>query len=119
VFDRKRPASEGRKLHIEQSLAVIDLHARSEPQHVHEPAKQMVSTQYFQLENLQVDSKPLALDTKGESFHALTVIAGSAVLEGENWRQPLNKFQSVVVPAVVGRYWLNGNEKCQVLKSSV
>jgi mannose-6-phosphate isomerase class I len=61
----------------------------------------------------------LVLDTKEESFHALTAIAGSAVLEGDNWRQPLNKYQSVVVPAVVGRYWLRGNKKCQVLKSSV
>jgi hypothetical protein len=42
-----------------------------------------------------------------------------AMLEGEDWRQPLYKFQSVVVPAVVGRYWLHGKKKCQVLKSSV
>jgi mannose-6-phosphate isomerase len=122
VFDWNRPASEGRKLHIEQSLAVIDVQARSEPQHLHEPAlarEQLVSTQYFQLEHLQVDNNPLELDTKGESFHALTAIAGSVVLEGEHWRQPLNKFQSVVVPAVVGKYWLHANKKCQVLKSSV
>ncbi len=122
VFDWNRPASEGRKLHIEQSLEVINVQARSEPKHLPIPPHsrdQMVSTQYFQLEHLQVDSKSLDLDTKGESFHALTAIAGSAILEGENWLQPLNKFQSVVIPAAVGRYSLHTNEKCQVLKSSV
>jgi mannose-6-phosphate isomerase len=122
AFDWNRPASEGRKLHIEQSLAVIDVRARSEPQHLPEPPHPrdpMVSTQYFQLEHLQVDYKPLDLDTKGESFHALTAIAGAAILEGENWVQPLNRFQSVAVPAAVGRYCLHANEKCQVLKSSV
>lgn len=122
VFDWNRPASEGRKLHIEQSLAVIDVQVRSEPQHLPQPPHardRMVATQYFQLEHLQVGSDSLDLDTKGESFHALTAIAGSASLEGENWQQKLNKFQSVVVPAAVGRYWLRGDQTCQVLKSSV
>jgi mannose-6-phosphate isomerase len=122
AFDWNRPASEGRKLHIEQSLAVIDVQARSEPQRLPQPphlCDPMVSTQYFQLEHLQVDSNSIDLDTKGESFHALTAIAGLATLEGENWLQKLNRFQSVVVPAAVGRYCLHAKETCQLLKSSV
>jgi mannose-6-phosphate isomerase class I len=70
---------------------VIDVQARSEPQQLPEPPHgrdQMIASQYFQLEHLQVDGKSLDLDTKGESFHALTAIAGSAILEGENWLMP-------------------------------
>jgi mannose-6-phosphate isomerase len=122
VFDWNRPASEGRKLHIEQSLEVIDVQAGGVvnplPTPLH-PVDRLVSNRYFQLEHIQVDSQPVRLDTQGESFHAITLIDGAAVLEGENWKQPLRRFQSTVVPAAAGAYSILSSGKCQLLKSSV
>lgn len=121
VYDWNRPASEGRKLHIEKSLDVIDPQASGTPQALPNPpgaCDRLVTNQYFTLEHLQLEGKPLALDTQGETFHCLTSIAGTAVLVGDGWEQPIRRFQSVVVPAAVGEYAIEAQAACQVLKSA-
>jgi mannose-6-phosphate isomerase len=77
VFDWNRPASAGRKLHIEQSIRVIDPLLRSQIQSSTDSIEtSLVTCDYFTLDKI-VPSEPVSTNTAGESFHALTVIEGS------------------------------------------
>jgi mannose-6-phosphate isomerase len=68
---------------------------------------------------LAAQSQTLVLDTKGESFHALTVIDGAAqvTLEGESYR--LKRFESVIIPASCRKYTLQPLGSLRMLKASV
>jgi len=61
----------------------------------------------------------IELDTKGESFHAITVIEGRALLQAESVSVELNQFQTAVVPAEVRRYQFQPLVNCRALKSGV
>ena len=120
VFDWNRPASAGRALHLEQSVAVTDASAGG--QIVHAPtldqdeAGVLVTCPYFILEKLQV-AHALWSDTAGRSFHAITVTDGRAQLECRDERVTLEKFDTAIVPASAGAYRLEG--RFQALRSSV
>jgi mannose-6-phosphate isomerase len=85
VYDWGRPATEKRPLHIEKSIHVTraDFTAPVIPptntgdgtQHT------LVQCDYFTLELLSAENKVIELDTKGETFHAITVFEGSAILQ--------------------------------------
>jgi mannose-6-phosphate isomerase class I len=78
-----------------------------------------VECEYFTLEMLSAISNPVGLDTKGASFHAITVIEGRALLKAGDERVELDMFQTAVVPAQVGRYQFQPLMECRALKSSV
>jgi mannose-6-phosphate isomerase len=122
VFDWNRPASAGRELHIEKSLAVTDVSAvgRAEPlPELRDGAVHTLTTcEYFTLGLLRAASLPVALHTRGESFHALTVTEGRVRAEGEGWSEPLRKFETLIVPAVCGAYRVVPLEASRVLKAS-
>lgn len=108
VFDWNRPMTAGRELHIEKSLAAVDPHMRGQiTSSDHSPASgSLVRCGYFHLERL---AGPQARDTRGESFHALTVIEGEAQLSSAHGGQTLRQFDSVILPANLGCYELRGN----------
>ncbi len=124
VYDWGRPETETRRLHIDKSIQVaradfmaprISPPARGDgTQHV------LVQCEYFNLELLSSVSTPIALDTDGETFHAITVIEGKAILKSNSENIEVRKFQTVLVPASLGQYqiWSAGGE-CQILKASV
>ena len=118
VFDWNRPQSDGRKLHIEKSIAVTNLKSQGKitrQQDSEGATTSLVQCPYFHLEML---SMPQERDTLGKSFHALTVIAGEArVSTRENEVVVLQKFDTLLVSAVCRRYRLDGN--FQILCSSV
>jgi mannose-6-phosphate isomerase len=122
VYDWGRPQTETRKLHIEKSIqaARADFTAPITPSSVYEDGSRhiVVKCEYFTLEILSAESKPIDLDTKGESFHAITVIKGKAVLETADEQVELHQFQTVVVPAKVGAYEFRPLENCRALKST-
>jgi mannose-6-phosphate isomerase len=93
VWDWNRPASDGRPLHVAQSLAVTRLDAA--PRITRGDGD---SCDHFVLE--RIGPGPTRLDTGGESFHAVTVVDGVARVAG----QDLGRFDSVVVPAELGDY---------------
>jgi mannose-6-phosphate isomerase len=113
VFDWNRPPSAGRELHVEKSLAVIDPAAtgRAEPAPALTDggAQTLTRCEYFHLELLYAASSPVRRDTRGESFHALTVIEGEAALEGEGWTGRLARFETAVIPAMCGEYVVRPN----------
>jgi len=124
VYDWGRPATEKRPLHIEKSIHVTraDFTApvASQPALGDGTRNILVQCDYFTLELLSAQSKLMDLDTQGESFHAITVIEGKAVLKTEKDEAvELDRFQTAVVPAEVRRYQIQPLTNCRILKSSV
>ncbi len=122
VFDWNRPASAGRKLHIEQSVAVTEASATAPitplPALSEEAAHTLVTCPYFKLDLLTLASAR-ALDTGGESFHALTVTSGEVTVSCGDERVTLREFESVIVPANVGVYRVEARGEARVLVARV
>jgi mannose-6-phosphate isomerase len=114
VFDWNRPLTAGRELHLDQSLAAIDPTLRGQIRRTAEPGETLVTCDYFRLERLTM---PQVRNTRGESFHALTVIEGKARLQSKYGAMTIGKFASVIIPAGLGVYELQG--EFTVLCSSV
>lgn len=121
VFDWNRPQAAGRALHIAQSLAVANpaIAGEVQPRPAGGPIGTLVSCPYFTLEQIAGATEPVALDTGGDSFHALTVVEGTATIAGAGWRHDLARFGTVVVPAACGAYQVVPGERSRILKSSV
>lgn len=124
VFDWNRPQSSGRALHLEQALRVTDpgacgeWHAAPPPGSV--PVRVVVAAcDYFLLELLQGEEAGFDLDTRGESFHALTVAEGTVHLEGEGWERSLAALETIVVPASAGAYRVRSQPTARLLRASV
>ena len=124
IYDWDRPLEGGRKLHIEQSVAVSNPEMQGEVHPAPTPlsdgqCERLVCCDYFTLELLGSVSEAIQLDTGGETFHALTVTEGEMEVVGEGWSERLGLYESVVVPASVGPYTLRPLGRSQALKSSV
>jgi mannose-6-phosphate isomerase len=123
VYDWDRPASAGRQLHVEQSLQVADPALTGKlipPQPLADGEKQtLITSPYFNLALYEGDKNSLLADTGQESFHAVTVIAGRATIQGDGWELALERFQSAVVPALVGAYRITPAGKTRALLASV
>ena len=121
VYDWGRPQTETRKLHIEKSIQVTrpDFTAPVIPQPLYGDGtrSELISCDYFTLELLSASSQPIELDTKQETFHAITVTEGRARLQAGDEIVELEKFQTALVPAVLGRYQFQPLEDCKALKS--
>jgi mannose-6-phosphate isomerase len=122
VYDWGRPASEKRPLHIEKSIRVTrtDLAApiTPMPDTADGTRHTLVQCEYFKLEMLAGISKSIELDTLGESFHAITIIEGNAILKAGNEQVELERFQTAIVPAQMGSYQFQPIANCRALKSS-
>jgi mannose-6-phosphate isomerase len=79
----------------------------------------LVQCDYFTLEMLSAESNIIELDTNGETFHAITVIEGGAILQTETISVELARFQTAVVPSEMRRYQFQPLTNCRALKSSV
>ncbi len=123
VYDWGRPATEKRPLHIEKSIQVTraDFTApvTSSPETGDGTSHKLVQCDYFTLELLSAQTNAIDLDTKGETFHTITVIEGKAALLAGSEQMELDKFQTAVIRANVGRYQFKPLTNCHALKSSV
>ncbi|GEM47878.1 type I phosphomannose isomerase catalytic subunit [Deinococcus cellulosilyticus] len=124
VYDWDRPASAGRKLHLEESAQVTrsDLSGQVNPYPELEDndLKPVVTSPYFVTEVLQATSSPLNLKTTGESFHVVTVIEGEADVRLGKETVHLGLFETVLVPANAGEYTLTSSTgKARALRSSL
>ncbi len=125
IFDWNRPASAGRALHIEQSVAVTNPRGVGQVQ----PApdlrtddhRQLVQCAYFTLEILAAQRDVMALDTRGQSFHAITLLDGQGTIECGDERLTLRPLETVLVAASARSYQLrpSGPHGLRALKSSV
>jgi mannose-6-phosphate isomerase len=123
VFDWNRPVTSGRKLHIEQSLAVVNRTVACNivppPEFENGGQHRLVSCPYFTMELLTGETNSLSLDTSGKTFHALTVLEGQAQVEGYGWTLALSRFESALIPAACGAYHLQPLGPFRALKASV
>lgn len=123
VYDWGRPQTEARPLHIDKSIEVTKTDFETPiipmPECGDGSRERLVQSQYFTLEILCASTKTIDLDTKGQSFHAITLIEGSAVLRAGDEDVELDKFQTAVIPASTGRYQFEPSSDCRALKSSL
>lgn len=123
VYDWGRPQTEARPLHIEKSIQVTQAEFAAPiiplPKCEDGTQKRLIECEYFTLETLCASKDTIHLDTKGESFHAITVIEGQAILRAGNESLELDKFQTAVIPASTGSYQFQPLAACRALKSSL
>ena len=125
IFDWNRPASAGRALHIEQAVAVTNPQRTGHIQRASDlrpdDQRALVECPYFTLDLLAAQSQALQLDTRGESFHAITVVDRQGLIECGDERVSLNRFETVLVAASAGPYQLRsiGSQGVRALKASV
>jgi len=123
VFDWNRPATPGRVLHIEKSLAVANPSASAPVRHVSAPTAggraQLVACPYFTLELIVSQGAPVAMETGGETFHALTVIEGEAEIVSSAGTLVLKRFASAVIPAACGAYEIRSAGGYRLLNASI
>jgi mannose-6-phosphate isomerase len=123
IFDWNRPASAGRALHIEQAIAVTDPQGTGRLQPLGElrpdDQRQLVQCPYFTLDLLTAHAQPVTLDTRGASFHAITVIDGQGAIARGAERLALNRFETVLVAAQAGAYQIYPSGSMRALKASV
>lgn len=110
VYDWDRPASEGRGLHVEESVEVTDPRKRATMLPAAElrgtAAARALICPYFDLKVVSLDEEALEQDTWGESFHILTVTEGSAELSCDGEAVRLDKFETALVAGGAGLYRL-------------
>jgi mannose-6-phosphate isomerase len=123
VYDWGRPATPQRPLHLEKSIQASkpDLSGAllASPQPADGSRQRLITCDYFTLEMLQASSQPIQAEADETSFHTLTLINGSATLEGEGWDLRLERFQSALIPAGAGRYQVTPRGAYQALRASV
>ncbi len=123
IFDWNRPASAGRALHLEHSVAVTNAQSTGQIQPAGDrradDRRTLVHCPYFTLELLAAQSQPLSLETRGQSFHAITVIEGQGAIVCGDERVTLNRFETVLVAAQAEAYQLHPIGSVRALKASV
>jgi mannose-6-phosphate isomerase len=125
VYDWGRPETETRKLHIDKALAVSNPNAATSvlqmPRVNDGEVKTLTQCEYFKLETISIEKKTIGLDTMAESFHGLTVIEGQIQVSAGGEREAfiLNKFETLLIPAICGAYQIKPLMKSRVLKASV
>ncbi len=123
IFDWNRPASAGRALHIEQSVAVTNPQGTGQIQPMGQlrpdDRRELVQCPYFTLDLLVAHAQPVTLNTHRASFHALTVIDGQGTIECGDEHITLKRFDTVLVAAQAGTYTLSPIGALRTLKASV
>jgi mannose-6-phosphate isomerase len=108
VDDWGRPASAGRALHIEQSIRSAKAALRPVPVQAPAPpdgeTSLVVMCPYFRLLQASTNRRPVLRDPNGAKFEIVTVISGTAILEGAGWQEEMRPFDTFLLPAAVEAY---------------
>ncbi len=127
IHDWGRMGNDGkpRELHIEQAVHAIDWNDSENP--LVEPRLTTESEGFQQWELLRCDyfclekivlSVPHKVPMTGETFHALFAAKGEATLSWEGGSETLNTGESILVPAALPGYTLDGKDST-LLRMSV
>ena len=123
LYDWDRPATPERPLHLEESARAAQVNSearvKAPPETANGSRHELITCQYFTLELLSAQTDPIALDTAGETFHAVTVIAGQARLTTDNEQIELGQFETALVSANTGAYRFEPLKDCRALKASL
>ncbi len=123
VYDWGRPQTSTRKLHIEKSLAVVNPKVEIKPIPLAisttEERKTLITCPYFTLEYIQGTDQFINMNTKRQSFHAITITKGEAIITADGESDHLQPFESVLIPAFCEEYEIHLRGTTTLLKSSV
>lgn len=109
VYDWDRPASSGRALHLEESVAVTRAGLRGDlrPESQTHGQGQLIASEYFVLSGLHLESgAEQEADTGGQSFQIVTVTVGQAEVSSGDERVLLGTFGTLLVTGETGAYRL-------------
>lgn len=110
VYDWDRPASAGRALHLEESVAVTDPDLQGDIRRADETPGLLTISPYFELADIRLGTEGIArADTAGRSFHLVTVTAGQAELSTGTETLQLGTFQTALVAGATGTYELRAS----------
>lgn len=125
VFDWNRVGLDGkpRELHVDHALAVSDFAAggpdKCAPVAVKQPGcarERYVACDKFSFDKLsRFEGRPVRLDTRGETFHILTVAAGEITVTAGGRSVRRGRWDSALVPAGAGEYSLSPGREAEVL----
>lgn len=121
VYDWDRPASAGRALHLDESVAVVD--PASAPAVRGSPSggiSTVAACRYFHLEIVLLADSTLAADTSSQSFHLLTVAEGSIEAQCDDEIVRLGRHETVLIAGGAGAYVLRAVAAgAKVLRASI
>jgi mannose-6-phosphate isomerase len=117
ISDWGRTATPDRPLHFDEVRACLDLSARGVVSRRAQRNEAMtLTTEAFQL---VVMGRDATLEPHGHSPHVLTVVRGSALVEGDDWVETLEPWSTLVIPAEVPRYQLRPAARSRVCVASL
>lgn len=104
VYDWDRPMDGGRKLHINESIQVMNPFEKGEVKPFDEkisaaPISTLAACSYFSLTLLQGEKSNVKVNTMGESFAVITSIDSNITIKGSDWSFPLNPLETIFIPA--------------------
>ena len=104
ISDWGRAATPDRRLHVDEVQACIDLSTGGVVSRPAQPDDMMtLTTEAFQL---MVMGLYATFEPSGHSPHVVTVVRGSALVEGDDWVEMLEPWSTLVIPAEVSEYRL-------------
>jgi len=122
VYDWDRPASAGRALHLEESVAVTDPALRGDlrPASVTHGQGTLTSSAYFELTGLHLMAgHAYTGDTAGQSVQIVTVTEGEADLVSGDERLTLPQYATALVTGAAGTFTLTATGDTRVLISTL
>ena len=109
VYDWDRPASSGRALHLEESVAVTRAELRGDlrPESQTHGQGELIASEYFVLSGLHLEGgTEQEADAGGQSFQIVTVTSGQAEVSAGDERVLLDTFGTLLVTGRAGAYRL-------------
>ena len=110
-YDRRGASGEKRELHVDKALEVADLspgeRAKVTPKTLSAGKTELLNVEHFAAERWEVSGRQNER-TNPESFDILTVIGGGLELTTQSEKMSLSRGASVVLPASLGDYTLEG-----------
>ncbi len=117
LYDWGRLGLDGspRQLHVEKGVQVSQVDSLPTIRHTggdSSPTVSIVDSPFFETILHQLSESSAQLNTRGEVFHVVTCIAGSATITtGRHPVVTLETGQTVFIPAVIGGYSISGSGK--------
>ena len=124
VYDWDRPMTGRRKLHVEHAIKVLNPGERGDVHHIETRdgkivQENLITGDYFSLNLISGTSGDIHMNTRGKSFHALTILEGTASVQGEGWLFALQPYETILVPAMCHEYHISTSNQIRLINSFV
>lgn len=109
VYDWDRPMKGNRKLHLEESIQVINpknkgLIIADDPMIPYLPKKELITCEYFTLSLLHGHQNKLDIASDGTSFSVITALSHQIEINGTDWSFKLSPYETLFLPAKCKRF---------------